>query len=543
MKNNQKLNTSNSEALETTEKSREAMTPEEGTNVGDIVTEDMNAKAFKDKTEEETNGNNESETSEEQEEKPEDNCDLEHVIEITDLCDETNKEKIPKFVVTKKFREYAQKVMAGLLTVNQNSVLIVGDHGTGKKTLVEYVAHCIANCIGPPEICNYKTAIYEVNTDSTSFVSDLYSILEYAKANNVENVMIYINDVTNVPANFMEQYDYIKKNINEYGFRIFKFVFVFHDGVEMEEEDVEEYVEFFKINSVFIDVQPARKPEDIINVLQYEVAKLEKIHGVKIPKKIFERLVMCYYARHYTESFDYTLFLNVVDVVLAQVKARGKSVATSEAITEYYKRSFEIMSRLPKQYHKITAVHESGHILLALMIPKMYEVEGCSIMRETNTSIEAITCLRKTFYCAYDEDDVIKVVAMILAGRAAEFEMFEKKKYSKYSLHKAKSFNKGASDDLAAAVQELRAWVMNNGAYVCTGLNIYEGNYAALSDSKKRKVDKIVNKLIKKAYNYARATIRDNKKFITHMSNFLFKNYVATPHDIYLIALNTIKIQ
>lgn len=541
MKNNQKPNTTNSETLETTEKSREAMNPEEYADVGDTVTEDTDSNISEDKTEDELNGNNESEASEEWENCEDENSTEKHIIEIKNLCNETDEETVPRFVVTKRLQDYAQKVMGGILTAKKSSILIAGDHGTGKKTVVKYVAYCIANKIAPPELCNYKTAIYEINTDTFSVISDLLSILEYAKLNGVENVMVYINDATRLTCNFFEQYESTIKKIDSFGFRIFKFIFIFHDGVDMDENEAMGYVDFFKINAFSITVLPAKGISVITNVLRYEVEKLEKFHGVTISKRILERLAMCYYARHYEECFDYTLFINVIDTVLAQVRSKGKSVATSESIIDYYKRSFDIMSKLPKKYHKITAIHESGHILLALKIPKLYVVDGCSIMRETDSSIEAITCLRKTFYCAYSEDDVVNVVAMILAGRAAEFEILEEKRYIQHGLHKCKSFNRGASDDLETATRELRAWVMNNGAYVCTGINIYEGNYAELSDAKKKKVDRIVNKLMKKAYQHARATIRNNSKFILQMSNFLLKNYVATPNDISLIARNTIK--
>lgn len=541
MKNNQILKATNSGTLETTENFRKTVTSEIVLNVADDVTEDSDCFISDYEKTEDDYGNIEYDAAEDVENKNTDDTTNTHCIKIRNLCDESNLSTFSRIVPTKHVNNCAEKVMSGLLTKTKTAVTIIGDSGSGKKTLVNYIAGCITTKKCPPVFSENKTVIYEINLNLMDIVSDLNTVLDYAKSEGVKNVILYVNDFEEISNSLIDCYESTLESINIDEFELFKFIFVFHDGGYCEDCDDDVFANFFTEHSIVIEVDTEKNPMDILKVLHYEIEAMEKMHKVKFSSEALKLLLMCYYGRHYTENFSYTNFICAVDTVLAQAEFKGKAEATVKDVQDYYCKSFQVMSKLPAEYNKLTAIHETGHILLALKNPRLFDMYGCSILRDCSSEIEAITCLRKTYYNAYSEEDEIRYVAILLAGRAAELEMTKGSDYIRYFVHRAKNVNKGASDDLINATEELRSWVINNGAYFSTGYNVVNYDYFKLTTSMRKKVDCIVKWLMKKAYNYAKMTIKNDRKFMIVLSKHLLKNYVATREEIFEIARKTIK--
>jgi hypothetical protein len=53
------------------------------------------------------------------------------------------------------------------------------------------------------------------------------------------------------------------------------------------------------------------------------------------------------------------------------VEVSGKKTASRGDIRKYYRKSFVLMDELPTGYNEVTAIHETGHILLELTISKL----------------------------------------------------------------------------------------------------------------------------------------------------------------------------
>ena len=535
MRRHKKSRATNSATLETTENTREAMSRDDLYDVVENVTEEAKNGACTEQKE--TNEKNESEalkTTEEVEERDS--------IVFFDLCEDLD----VKLTRTDKLDGYTQSVFNACTRKMKHSIFILGEEGAGKKTVIEYLAYRIATGRCPKLFSEHKTTFYIVNMDTIAkdkkcFVSNVNYMLTFAKSEGVENLIIYLDNIVMGLDLFKGLYDEIMEELDIDSFMNFKFIATFDDGQLMTEEEEVNLAEFVKKYCVAVKVESEDKPKKILRVLKFRIEELEDIHGVTIPSNVLETLLMCYYGRNFTDYFNYKKFLEDVDAFLAMVEVSGKKTASSGDIRKYYRKSFVLMDELPTGYNEVTAIHESGHILLELTISKLYTLYGASILYDAKSGIEAITMVKRTQYMSYNEEDMINYIAMVLAGRAAELEYCVDKKTYGVLAHRRLNINKGSSDDVKSATEELREWVVRNGAYKFTGFHVSNMDYEDLSSIEQYKVDFIVRWLLGRAYKKSEYMVKENKAFIMTMKNFLLRNITATREDILEIARRTIK--
>lgn len=503
MSKHRKHKTTNSGALDTTMKSQEAMARI------DNVEEDV--------TEEET---------------------VKHV----NLCEDIDF----SFTSTAKLRQYAHSVFNAVPRKNKHTIFLVGDEGSGKSTVVEYVAYQIAKGECPELFRKQKSAVYMVDmdtiaTDFKTLTNSFNDLIETAITEGVQNLIVYVTRMESGIELFRGMYDEFIEAIDFSKLMNFKIIAAIEDNQYMTEEEEQNMVGFMADYSVPIKIMPEELPKRILRVLKLRIDELERAHNVEIPEKVREVLFMCYYGRFFCESVNYTNVLNDFDAFLSLVEVSGKNVADTGDIKKYYRASFEVMRKLSADYNYVTAIHESGHILVALAIPRLYELYGASILYDAQTGIEGITLTKKSLYMSYNEHDVVNYVTMLLAGRAAELTFCVKKKKYGSILCRRYDVNKGSSSDVQEATEVLREWVAQNGAYKFIGYHLSCGEWENLTDAEKRKVDIIVKKLLRRAYTKAEHYMRENKAFIMEMHKYLLENMTATIDDIKAIAKKTIK--
>ncbi|MBR2743724.1 MAG: hypothetical protein IKE01_00300 [Clostridia bacterium] len=536
----QKPNTSNSEALLTTEEARNRLS-RAACEIYRIVGITDEKRSDQLMTEENFEESEDSRGYNIPEYEMNNSDSEENCINITDLCNRNNFESI---TCTNSLMSNSQTILERMAASDRHMILLIGDMGAGKKTAVKYAAYRIATgkC---PAYFTKKSKIYEVDLNELhcelgEFVNDMNSVLRRAMAEGVKNVAIYFNDYSRLPGIFTEEYDKILSMLDTEPFDSFKFIVVYHDGTLVEEGLVDYVLDFFNHNAYPVEITSEDKVDRILFILRPRFHEIERRYNVKLSVKMAKFILMCHYGHCFEEKFNYTKFLKVVDEILAKVGLAGRDSVIKADVMDYYDSSFSIMRSLPPEYNKKTAIHESGHVLLALTIPNLFKLYGCSVLYDSKTKTEAITCIKQTRYCAYNEDDEVKFVAMLLAGRVAEIEMINEYQQNDSLLRFSRAVNSGAEDDLMKATEELRIWVMHSGAYGVVGRNVYNESYDELSPITKLRVDIVVDLLMRKAFRHARAVIRSNKNFIASLYKYLITNFVATPSDIKEILKQTI---
>lgn len=440
------------------------------------------------------------------------------------------------YAITGNMESDMKRILGTLFVKGKHSVVIVGPAGSGKSTLVNVLAHQFQAESCPKIFKENYTVVYSVDVstlseDKDGLVSEINYILSYAESKGVRNVIIYMNDICQVPLSFRAYYSYIMSNLNISKFNMFKFIFEYNEGMYLTEPEVMEIVEFLKENAVLTEIKAPDNVEHICTVMEACIKNLEEAHGVYFKQDAFKFLTTYYYGRNFLKTFNYNDFLNVVDEVLSNVQVAGCNCVFISDIMKYYRESFKTIRKLPKDYVRATAIHETGHILLSLYAKKLLRLHGAVIIFDIETGTEAVTCIEKTEYTAYSKEDELTYVAMLLAGRAAEIE---------YCGNVKRAINIGAEDDVKTATNELRNWVLHSGMYKSIGYQYYDA-YENISSYIRSRVDKIVKQLMKESFKIARRAIRNNNDFIQEMSEYLLRNYSATAKDIKKIANKTIK--
>lgn len=513
--------TSNSDTLETTNKSLGQLPRDYDSDIVNVdsCTEEKQAGAFETM---EAPGN-------------------EREIHFWDLCTPESNDCFRGIFVNERLESTANRILTGIARKQKSYIMLLGEEGTGKKTAVQYVAGKIVSKDCPTMFVEQKTAIYElipseIPVDIEEAVWYFNQILTYASTQEVQNVVLYCPDITRVCDLFTCNYDILDREILKEPFLRVKFILVFNDGKYINQDESAELVNFTNSQCVVTTVVSEDDPLKILDILSSRITELEKAHNVVMPYEMQKYLMMIHYALSFIKGdINYRIFLSVVDGVLSIAEIEGASEVTRYHVEWHYRQYFTAMESVSKGYIIRMAVHESGHILLALAIPefyKWYRLVGCSLVSDCKTGTEAMTCLKKEIYSSRNELEQIRYAACILAGRAAEIEILDGYSYKYSGLRKCLNANNGSNSDVQDATEKIRNWVLHSGVYASLGFNVDLNDYDCLEPSTKRKVDKIVARLIRKAYKIANNVVRENHAFIEAMAGFLVENNVATREDI-----------
>jgi len=168
-----------------------------------------------------------------------------------------------------------------------------------------------------------------------------------------------------------------------------------------------------------------------------------------------------------------------------------------------------------------TAYHESGHALVAKLMPKSDPVHKVTIVPR-GRALGLTMQLPETDRYAYDKQYLMTRIAILFGGRIAE-EVF---------MHQMTT---GASNDFERATQLARDMVMRYGMSEKMGVMVYAENEGEvflgrsvtktthISEKTMQAVDTEIRRILEEQYNLARKLIEDNRDKIEKMAAALLK--------------------
>ncbi|HJM69082.1 MAG TPA: AAA family ATPase [Candidatus Babeliales bacterium] len=167
---------------------------------------------------------------------------------------------------------------------------------------------------------------------------------------------------------------------------------------------------------------------------------------------------------------------------------------------------------------KITAVHESGHALVNLLLTK-YSVPLYKITIVPHGEALGFTAMLSSedSYSSSKEELVARIM-MLLGGRAAE-----ELKFAQLST--------GASDDFQRASQIARAMVMFYGMSTEMGTVFYEKS-SRFSEDTQQRIDNQVKRIIQKCYEDTKLLLAKHMKDLEILSDRLFTEETLYSDDI-----------
>ena len=176
---------------------------------------------------------------------------------------------------------------------------------------------------------------------------------------------------------------------------------------------------------------------------------------------------------------------------------------------------------MPEDERRNTAYHESGHALVARLLPKTDPVHKVTIIPRGRALGVTMQLPEQDRY-SMDKNHLLNMIAVLFGGRIAE-EVF------------MNQMTTGASNDFERATQIARDIVTRYGMTDSLGPVVYAENEnevflgrsvtktTNVSEATMQKVDQEIRKIIDEQYNIARKLIEDNSDKMHAMANALLE--------------------
>jgi cell division protease FtsH len=176
---------------------------------------------------------------------------------------------------------------------------------------------------------------------------------------------------------------------------------------------------------------------------------------------------------------------------------------------------------MPEEERKNTAYHESGHAIVAKLLPKTDPVHKVTIIPRGRALGVTVQLPEQDRY-SYDRGYLLNNIAVLFGGRIAE-ELF------------MNQMTTGASNDFKRATEMARRMVTEWGMSDSLGPMVYSENegevflgrsvttHQAISDETMMKVDKEIRRIIDDQYTLARKLLEDNRDKVEAMTKALLE--------------------
>jgi cell division protease FtsH len=176
---------------------------------------------------------------------------------------------------------------------------------------------------------------------------------------------------------------------------------------------------------------------------------------------------------------------------------------------------------MPEEERRNTAYHESGHAVVAKVLPKTDPVHKVTIIPRGRALGVTMQLPEKDRY-SYDRDYLLNNIAVLFGGRIAE-ELF---------MHQMTT---GASNDFKRATEMARRMVTEWGMSDALGPMVYGENegevflgrsittHQNVSEETMRKVDNEIRQIVDRQYTLARKILEDNRDKVEVMAKALLE--------------------
>jgi cell division protease FtsH len=176
---------------------------------------------------------------------------------------------------------------------------------------------------------------------------------------------------------------------------------------------------------------------------------------------------------------------------------------------------------MPEEERRNTAYHESGHAIVARLLPKTDPVHKVTIIPRGRALGVTMQLPEQDRY-SMDRDHMLNVIAVLFGGRIAE-EIF------------MNQMTTGASNDFERATELARSMVTRYGMSDLLGPMVYAENdgevflgrsittHKNVSEETMKKVDSEIRKIIDQQYAVARKLIEDNREKVEAMAKALLE--------------------
>ena len=228
---------------------------------------------------------------------------------------------------------------------------------------------------------------------------------------------------------------------------------------------------------------------------------------------------------------------NIVNEAALRAVRDGRKFATQadleesiEVVIAGYQKKNAILTDKEKL---IVSYHEIGHALVAAMQTQSAPVQKITIVPRTSGALGYTMQVEEGNHNLMSKEEIENKIATLTGGRAAEEIVFH-------------SITAGASNDIEQATRLARAMITRYGMSEAfdmvameTQTNQYLGGDTSLSCSAQTQaeIDRKVVEVVKEQHEKARTIIRDNKRKLDELAQYLYERETITGDEFMKILL------
>lgn len=412
-----------------------------------------------------------------------------------------------------------KEIWKTMMKKTKRNVLLIGEPGVGKSSVVYKLTYDILNGICPEMFKDFRILSLNVNNlisgtmyrgQAEERYQDLIELLEY-----YDNLILFIDEIHMIVGAGSSSSG---KDNTDFS-NALKPLLAGDDSIVIGATTNEEYKEAFgnegalrrRFRNIVIK-EP--KTTEVYDMLKDSIKQLEEFHGVKISKR------MVYLIIFYSSCFNYTTrnpdrTKDLIDLSMVTAKMDGKTRVDRESIMKNFDFNF-------KQFHNMTstqisevAYHEIGHFMVQRFSGRLTdrEVVAISIIPAADylgvNVLDATDCTPST-----DKNFFIDKIACLLAGRISE------------KIFTGSQNNSGASSDLEKATKIAYNMVTKYGMTTKLGehrIYINDRDYQMQTPEITNMVNAEIKNIIEKATERATTILQTHAELVKKLAEELSK--------------------
>ena len=414
-----------------------------------------------------------------------------------------------------------------MLKKTKRNILLVGEPGVGKSSVVYKIACDIVTGNCPEEFEDYIVLSLDVNNliagtmyrgQAEQRYQDLISLIEL-----YDNIILFIDEIHMIVGAGASSGDKSQDFSNA-----LKPILAGDKAIIIGATTNEEYEKYFKnegaLKRRFRNIQIKEpKSTEVYQMLKESIHQLENFHGVIISRRMIDSIIF------YAACFNFTTrnpdrTIDLVDLAMVQAKLNNKKHVDRNCILKNFDANFEQYKKMPYSSKLQTAYHEIGHFIIKHFSERLVNFDTLAISIIPTENYLGVNVFDRTDAVPNDDRDYfIDLIASCLAGRIAE------------KIFLNQSNNSGASNDLEQATKYAYDMVTRYGMAkdLCQNRVYFNDGIHNLQNSVlTTKINAEIEAIIKQAGERAKTLLRTHEKLVKVLATELAKKGILSKFEL-----------